>query len=64
VDVGKGVLFDVDEGIEWGYGCPNSPGAKERVEQNPSDELMISVKPSDDLDSVSKKDKIVKKISD
>ena len=31
------------------YGCPNSPGAKQRVEQKPSDELIINVKPSLDL---------------
>ena len=31
------------------YGCPSSPGANERVEQNPSDELMSKVKPSLDL---------------
>lgn len=30
-------------------GWPNSPGAKERVEQNPSEELMSNVNPSTDL---------------
>lgn len=41
-------LVDTDTGCR--YGCPSSPGANERVEQNPSDELMINVKPSEDLD--------------
>ncbi len=36
------------------YGWPNSPGAKERVEQKPSDELMIKVNPSFDLAIVSR----------
>jgi hypothetical protein len=31
------------------YSCPNSPGANDRVEQNPSEELMINVSPSVDL---------------
>lgn len=35
------------------WGCPSSPGANERVEQNPSDELMINVRPSPDLRIVS-----------
>jgi hypothetical protein len=35
------------------YGWPNSPGAKERVEQKPSEELITKVKPSSDLATVS-----------
>ena len=30
-------------------GCPSSPGLKAKVEQKPSEELMISVRPSADL---------------
>lgn len=31
------------------YCCPSSPGAKVKVEQNPSEELIIRVRPSFDL---------------
>ena len=30
-------------------GCPSSPGLKARLEQNPSEELIIKVRPSCDL---------------
>lgn len=36
-------------GFEVVYGWPSSPEVKERVEQKPSDELMINVRPSFDL---------------
>lgn len=36
-------------GISPWYTCPSSPGAKDRVEQKPSDEVMRSVSPSFDL---------------
>lgn len=39
------------------YGCPNSPGENERVEQKPSDELIIKVNPSFDLPGISMKAK-------
>jgi hypothetical protein len=28
------------------YGCPNSPGENDRQEQNPSEEVIMSVRPS------------------
>lgn len=58
VRVGRGVIFadDVPElagccaaDVDPVYGCPNSPGANERVEQKPSEELMTKVNPSLDL---------------
>ena len=58
VGVGKGVTFAAGvlglavlwpTDVDPAYGCPNSPGANERVEQNPSEELMINVNPSVDL---------------
>lgn len=58
VGVGKGVRFATGllevaafcpEEVGPAYGCPNSPGANERAEQKPSEELMISVNPSVDL---------------
>lgn len=59
VGVGSGVWF-IDGAVEvmdWCavvdkggvYCCPNSPGRNERVEQKPSDELIINVRPSVDL---------------
>jgi hypothetical protein len=55
--VGTGVAFadEVAVGFCWAcdadakYGWPNSPGANDSVEQNPSDELIINVRPSFDL---------------
>lgn len=44
-----------EAGIGAVYCCPNSPGANDNVEQKPSEELMISVKPSFDLNKVSPK---------
>ena len=35
--------------ISKGWISPSSPGSKERVEQNPSDDVMSSVRPSLDL---------------
>jgi hypothetical protein len=60
-DVDKGVAFAAGVlglAVLWPtevgpvYTCPSSPGAKERVEQKPSEELMINVNPSVDLYSV------------
>lgn len=60
--VGAGVWL-VDGAVETTGGCgvdtglycsPNSPGENDRVEQKPSEELMIKVNPSCDLHSVSK----------
>ena len=64
VEVGKDVVFEAGVLafavlwlIETGPVCgwPSSPGAKERVEQKPSEELINSVKPSTDLLLVSKR---------
>lgn len=44
------VVRPVSMGSGFSYTWPNSPGAKERVEQNPSDELIRTVNPSCDLE--------------
>lgn len=48
-EVAAAVWWVCDVDAELVYGWPNSPGVKDSVEQNPSDELMIKVDPSFDL---------------
>ena len=49
--LGFAVLWPTEVGPACG--CPNSPGANEREEQKPSEELISSVRPSVDLGLVS-----------
>lgn len=51
VGVGRGFDAAAVAAVAVGavYCCPSSPGAKVKVEQNPSEELIIRVRPSFDL---------------